>query len=356
MILTRSPYYKTIPWNNPAGQTPPKYILQIYIWSGPQDSIPDLPTHEIKNINPLGLVGSMDVNISPYINDVLKFNLTKSNSTDIIAANSAVWVKTQVIYYNGATPEAPELITIDLAVRGYGYGIEGRNTTTPANDVLAFGSFVNVSRFSQFSLPVKFSSTEQTAIKVTSYPDQNLKFVSTFSAFTGNSSTSIIRNIFIVVAQAGSDNRIEIKKNNVLIHSLNVVQEQRYTPFDVYFLNKYGQLYPITFFKEKINTLKVSDDKYLSSRGQAKDGFHQITTYNKKANREFKAKTGFILEENNEIISQLLLSDKVWILEGGLFNPVNVTTSSLEEQTRQKDRLLNYELSFEYAYNEINDI
>ena len=134
-----------------------------------------------------------------------------------------------------------------------------------------------------------------------------------------------------------------------------MVHEIRNNPFDVYFINKYGAFYSITFFKEVINTLKVTSDNYESSRGQAINGVHQFVEYNKKGKKSFKAKTGFILEENNENIEQLLLADTAWILEGDLFNPVNISTSSLEQQTRQKDRLLNYEFDFEYAYNHINN-
>ena len=50
-----------------------------------------------------------------------------------------------------------------------------------------------------------------------------------------------------------------------------------------------------------------------------------------------------------------MLADTAWILEGEVFNPITVSKSSLEEQTRQKDRLLNYEFDFEYAYNHINN-
>jgi len=355
MILTNSPYYLSIPWKSPASETVPnKYIIQIYVWNGLKAEPPTSPTYEVENENPLLLTGSNDVNISPFVNDVLKVNLNKGNNTGVTDADCAVWVKTEVIYYINDVAQSAQFTSTDLAVKGYGYGIEGKNTTIPANNVLAFGEFVNVSRFSQFTLPIKISEVSETQITIISYPDNDLEFL--FDIGSTSESNKTIQNLFVVVGQSGADNRIEIKKNGILIHTLNIVDELRYTPFDVYFVNKYGALSSMSFFKEVVNTLKVTSEKYESSAGQPNSGVHQLSTYNKKATKEFKAKTGFILEENNEIIKQLLFSQSVWILEGNLFNPVNITTNSLEEQTRQKDRLLNYELSFEYAYNEINNI
>lgn len=355
MILTKSPHYITIPWLNPSGgATPTKYILQIYIWKGLKTDVPASSTYELENINTVGLTGSVDVNISPYVNDILTIATTKGSSTGVINGDCAVWVKTQVIYFFGTTSLAPEFVSTDLAVKGYGYGIEGKNTTTPENNVLAFGNFANVSRQSQFTLPIKISETAATEISVISKPFDNMNFSETLAATT--TSAELIKKIYVKLSDVGADLTVEIKKNNVLIHTLNVLHEIRYTAFDVYFINKYGALYSITFFKEVVNTLKTSSDKYESSNGQPIEGIHQFLEYNKKARKSFKAKTGFILEENNENIEQLLLADTAWILEGELFNPINISTSSLEQQTRQKDRLLNYEFEFEYAYNHINNI
>ena len=172
MILTKSPYYKTIPWKNPSnGHTSTSYVIEIYIWNGSKSEVPNTPNYEIENINPLGLTGSLDVNISPYINDVLNVATTKANATSVIDGECAVWVKTQVIYFFGTTRLSPEFVRTDFAVKGYTYGIEGKSSTLdggneriPENGVLAFGNFANISRQSQFTLPIKISETEETEI------------------------------------------------------------------------------------------------------------------------------------------------------------------------------------------------
>lgn len=356
MILTKSPYYLTIPWMSPSSSTvPSKYVLQIYVWNGLKTSVPASPNYEEENKNPLSLTGNIDINISPYINDILTVGLTKGTTTGVLDGDCAVWVKTQVIYYLGTVAQSPEFVTTTLAVKGYGYGIEGKNSTLPLQRyLLADGSNVNVSDTSQFSLAFKASETATTAVTIISYPTNNINYSVSIAATT--TSSELIKKAYVKVSEALTDSYIEIKREGILIYTLNIKEELRYTPFDVYCINKYGALYPVTFFKEKINNLKVKSESYENSSGQPIDGVHQIVTYNKNGNREFKAKTGFISEANNEHINQLLLSDRVWILEGDLFNPVNITTTGIEEQTRQKNRLLNYEFDFKYAYNEINDI
>ena len=355
MILTKSPYYLTIPWMSPSSMdVPDKYILQIYVWKGLKTSVPATPLYEEENINPLGLIGSLDVNISSYVNDILIVTPYRGFSTGAISNNTSAWVKTQVVYYINGVAQSPEFVNTDLAIRGYGYGIEGKNTSTPANDILAYGEEVNVSTQSNFILPFNRSETEVTDITIKSFPNNNINY--SVSLPTTDDSNDLVSSAFVSVNEAGTDEYIEIKRNNTLSHTLILKQELRYTPFDCWFVNKYGQLYSFTFFKEKETSLKVKSDSYESSIGQPKSGVHQLETYNKTGNTSFKANSGFISEENNEIIKQLFLSEKVWILEGFLFNPVNVSSSSVSYKSRQKDRLLNYEVNFDYAYNEINDI
>ena len=64
----------------------------------------------------------------------------------------------------------------------------------------------------------------------------------------------------------------------------------------------------------------------------------------------------YVDAENNEVIKQLLLSEKVWVVTGDLFNPVNVSSSGVEYKTRQRNRLIDYEIDFNYAYNEVNNV
>jgi len=354
MILTRSPYYLTIPWIDPVSEEVcTKYILEIYIWDGLK-SVPPSVTYEIENKNPLLRTGNSKVNISNYINDILNVSLESDVTTNVIDSNSAVWVKTQVIYYIADVAQTAQFVTTDLAVKGYGYGIEGENTTIPANDVLSSTTSSNISINSNFTLPIKVSETLTTDVTVISYPDNTLNYSVTLSASTD--SAELIKNIFVKCSEIGNDTSIQIKKDTVLVSELVIKEELKYTPIDIYFINKFGQLYCLTFFKKIINNLSVNNESFESSIGQPINGQHQFENFNTNGKTDFKVESGFLKESNNENFKQLFLSDKVWNFNGTTFIPLNLKSKSIEYKTKLNDKLVNYELNFEYAFSELNNI
>tara|TARA_R100001509_G_scaffold164496_2_gene142295 strand:- start:1061 stop:1426 length:366 start_codon:yes stop_codon:yes gene_type:complete len=86
---------------------------------------------------------------------------------------------------------------------------------------------------------------------------------------------------------------------------------------------------------------------------------HQKRTFDKIGNETIVANTGYISDTHNEVIKQLMLSEQVWLEKldstGDVF-PVNVTTQSLQYKTSVNDKLVQYTLNFEYAYDKINNI
>lgn len=349
MILTKSPYYLTIPWEHPTDPTTPeKYIVQLYVWSGDKTSVPATPVYEIDNKNPLERVGNSVVNISNYINDSLDYSLESDTTTNVIDANSAVWVKSQVIYYINGVAQSPEYINTYLALKGYNYSIDNTedNGLTGANTC-------RVSDNTNYSLPIKVSETLSTDITIISYPNNNIN--KSFTIPLTENSNELVKNIFIKVNECLTDQYIEVKKDNILIQTLEKKEELKYQPLDIWYLNKYGVLDTITFFKDKVESLKTTSEDYESSNGQPVDGVHQFTKFNTNGQTTFKINSGFVKESNNEKFKQLFLSDLVWNFDGTTFIPINLGSSSLEYKTRQRDRLINYEVEFEYAFNEINN-
>ena len=353
MIQTRSPYYLTIPWLSPSsGTTPDKYIVQLFVWSGLKASVPALPTYEIENKNPLGRTGSVDVNISSFLNDNLNTPLNKDTVTNLLNGNSAVWVKSQVIYYIGGIAQSPEFATTQLAIKGFGYGIEGKNVQPP--NILATNKSFHISKLSNYSIPIIASETLTTNVTIISYPSNDIN--ETFAIVATTNSNELVKNIFVKCSELVNDTSIEIKREGILVAELIVKEELRYTPKDIFFVNRYGQLQSMTLFKEKIEKISIDGNTYETSIGQPKDGVHQFNDYNKNGKTDFTIQSGWIDEENNATIKELLLSNKVWMLENDVFVPLNTKTKSLTYQSRQKERLINYSLEFEYSFYEVNNI
>lgn len=187
-------------------------------------------------------------------------------------------------------------------------------------------------------------------ITVKSYPLHEIDY----SIFVANSyfSSSMVKYLWVDISEAPTDEYIEIKYNGVT-KTLLITDECRYTPIDIAYQNKEGALQTITFFKARRDSINIDKETFESNRPI---GGHQFVRYNVNAKVKFSANSGFITEDKNADIKQLLMSERVWLLDNGVEIPLNVGTSSMEFKTRQNDRLINYAIEFEHAYNENNNI
>jgi hypothetical protein len=190
-------------------------------------------------------------------------------------------------------------------------------------------------------------------ITVISYPDNQIDYE--IAEPTSLLSNEMVQNLWVNVAEATTDTYIEIVFNGVTT-TLLITDECRYTPIDIFFQNKEGALQTLTFFKAKTDSLTVTNEEFETDRGQPIDGNHQYVTYNVQGKSNFKVNSGFVSEAMNETFKQLLLSERVWMYKDEIFTPLKVSSKNLEYKTRQKDRLINYEIGFDYAFNEINSI
>ena len=132
------------------------------------------------------------------------------------------------------------------------------------------------------------------------------------------------------------------------------IEECKYTPVRCSFVNRYGGWKDIIFFKAQTNTIsaKGTDYKLTQSAINYNTSIGQFKTFNLNGKQTIKLNTGFVDENYSELITDLLLSETVLLDD----KPVTVKTQGSDLKTSLKDRLINYEMEFEYAYNLINDI
>jgi len=167
-------------------------------------------------------------------------------------------------------------------------------------------------------------------------------------------SNELVQYLWVNVSEATTDEYIEVTYNSEVI-TLLITDECRYTPIDIFFQNREGAEQVLTFFKTNTESLSVTSEEFQANRGQANLGNHQYIKYNTQGRTKLKVNSGFVSEDLNQTFTELLLSQRVWKYENSIFVPVNVSSKSIEYKTRQKDRLINYEIEFEYAFNAINN-
>ena len=190
-------------------------------------------------------------------------------------------------------------------------------------------------------------------ITIISYPDNNIN--ESIAEPTSFNSAEMLQNIWVKVSEAGTDEYIEVTYNGETI-TLLITDECRYTPVDIAFQNKEGAIVFMPFFKAKTESLSTTRETFESDRGQPSTGNHQFVDFNVQGRTSYKINSGFIDENMNQIVKQLLLSERVWEYVNTEYIPIKVKSTGVEYKTRQKDRLINYEMEFEYAFNEINNI
>lgn len=190
-------------------------------------------------------------------------------------------------------------------------------------------------------------------VTIISYPNNVINDSITVS--TTLDSAELIKYVNVDVSLAIGEEYIEVVYNGETI-TLLITEECRYTPIDIHFLNKNGEQQVMTFFKAKTDSISISDETYEGNE-QPVDYAHQFKRYNVQAKKKFKVNSGFVSEDLNDTFTELLISSRVWLYDETLnYIPLNVSSKSFEYKTRQKDRLINYAIDFEYAFNEINTI
>ena len=150
------------------------------------------------------------------------------------------------------------------------------------------------------------------------------------------------------------------------IANVNVkqVEECKFTPHKVTFVNKNGVLDDMYFFKKSTNSMSTKRESYnantLKSNNTYSINEHNKREFNITANSMVKLSSGYLNESSNEKFKQLLLSEKVWITRTFKNNesvlPINIKTSSISYKTSLNDKLVDYTIEFNDSYNAINNI
>jgi hypothetical protein len=133
-----------------------------------------------------------------------------------------------------------------------------------------------------------------------------------------------------------------------------IISECKYVPVECTFINRYGGWETLVFFKAQMNSISVKNTEYkLTQIPLSYDAvIGQFKTFNTNGKQTIKLNTGWVEQNYSEFISDLLLSETILLDD----KPVNVKSTSSELKTTLKDKNINYEIEFEYAFNLINDM
>tara|TARA_Y100000361_G_C11144812_1_gene337351 strand:+ start:179 stop:1168 length:990 start_codon:yes stop_codon:yes gene_type:complete len=143
--------------------------------------------------------------------------------------------------------------------------------------------------------------------------------------------------------------------------TVNNVCEPKYTSFKVTFVNKFGAYEDIYFFKKTTETFSVTDETHKTNSINTSTVTYptyngQQQRYNVNAKTSLQMNTGFIKEDATKTIEELFLSENVYIRFDSKTLPIIPRSKSFVHKTSLNDKLINYTIDFEFAFNLINNV
>jgi hypothetical protein len=166
--------------------------------------------------------------------------------------------------------------------------------------------------------------------------------------------------------QSSSTTTTAVRYTNKLGASRSIpvveIEECKHTPFKITFLNRYGALQDLWFFKKRTDEFSVEREEYnktILTTGSTGVSFnpnhHQSNLLDISSDRSFKMNTGFISEDHNEVINELMVTEFCWLTDGEVI-PVKPITSSMVKKTELNDKLINFEVEFAFANSYIQNV
>lgn len=111
----------------------------------------------------------------------------------------------------------------------------------------------------------------------------------------------------------------------------------------------------LLFFKAQTNVINVKGSEYSLMQQNVNYDYRlgQKKSFNINGTQTIKLNTGWVYEEYNDLIKELLMSETV-LLNNSI--PVNLKTQSLTYKTNILDKNINFEIDFEFSNSLLNNL
>ena len=309
-------------------------------------------------------------------------------------ATDTLWIDADITIYDssGAIVQVNSQDTNTssfLGIDGYGYFEDGTNPrsvqyTTPM--VLQHNTTVYYNDGSDIKIPI-YAEAETVTATLTSSAGANIywenadDFWDTYNETWGSGTTPVvitdngntnqkIQYLIITDSEDLNDGDIvTISSNNSsysdVVITLRKVCEPKYTPLNIIFYNKFGALQNLWFFKKSMTNINITSQQFknnildIENSGSTPSyalSKHQEKKFMANGKESITINSGFYSEDHNEVVREMLLAEQVWIYDGTNTLPINLKSNTLQFKKSVNDKLISYTLSFDYAYDKINNI
>ena len=318
---------------------------EVFIYSGESVVDRDAATYTLTQRTPTDKY--YDFEISELIRDYLDVTFNGAYTS------SMVWVDYRFTTGTDAGgDDAPTTYALTEAYDGYGYFQEGsQSSINQYNENLGMFSNNVIYHLASESLVLPIRSDD---------------VFSVVSRLNG-----VVKNTYNFLEEFDDSARIQYPSWNTTTtpideliidgdgYTVVLIEECKYDPVKVTFVNKFGALQDIWFFGRTSKDIQTKSTEYKSNlivNGTWTASKHQKTITDNNGQESIALNSGYYPEEYNEVFKQLLLSEKVWLKVDNTTRPVNISSKSMSFKTQLDDKLIEYAIKFDFSNDIINNI
>jgi len=368
LVRVRSPFLITVAETGQIGSK-----IELFIWN--QGTAEPISATYIfsKTIASTSQITNV-YNVSNYVKEYID-NTTNNDASYADAMSNNDWCYFRVKRYKLVGSTYTELSNIlYVGVNGYTQYSDGKqNSETTLLKYLSYNNSKKYYPDSTFSVGDVWQGVEalgtfsfiveKTAIQTCTVTYSQINNIPYFSENLGNGVAGIfafeVPNTYVVnggiIYADGTKVTVTLSGIGTTINQFTYpICESKYTPVRCNFINRYGGWETLWFFKAQTNSISVKGTNYKLTQSSTSYStvIGQYQSFNINGRKTIKLNTGWVDENYLLFIQDILLSETI-LLDN---IPVTVKTQSTDLKTNLKDKNINYEIEFEYAYNLINDV
>jgi len=342
-IFARSPYIINIAETTPTPQNGSKVELFLS-----ETTFSVSPQYTLSKLIPASNNVETLYDISPYIREYIRFASCSAGGNAAVTNLTTERVNVKVIRYKlvGLTYTPLNTITY-IAYDGYSYYEQGFNFDNGNYGLDAGNYYYN-------------PTSDAGKIRVTTG--------ASFTARYTNLSTAVVTSLAVAsstfdiprvrTANVNEGNKVEILNGASAVEEtwyFYPQEECKYTPVIIDFVNKYGAWQREFFFKASNDTFSVENTEYNllqtdSYNYNTLEGQRKV--FNTNGKKSVKVNTGWVYETWNEVLKQIMLSERILIDN----KPAKINSKSTELFKHINTKQINYSLDFEFTYDVINSV
>ena len=246
-----------------------------------------------------------------------------------------------------------------IAFNGYGYFEEGMNPQLSRHALISSnyvytpeGTAISIPFYTEDDIEIVYTRNgSQTTEDLASYWDNDSANAVKYIDFTPNTNNTPY------------DIKVYDDGQTTLLKTITLtpICEPKYTNIKCQFVNRYGVIQTMYFFKKSTESMEVTDSSYRRNIASTSSLTYdtkkaQIQRYGLDSRTSVVLNTGYVDEDFNQTIEELFLSENVWITWDSNDLQVIPKTKQLTYKTGLNDKLIDYTINFEFASSKINTV